>query len=843
MLDGLYWIFIQPIEILLIFIFSITENLSSSRSTQIIYLSLAVSILLVPIYNLFDYWQNKDRIVEKAMNPKLNMVKNSFQGQERFAMLKTVYRQFGYHPIYGVRNSLGFLLQIPFFIAAYQFLSYNPAFQDISSGMFKNLSAPDQLIRIGDMRFNLWPILMTVFNLISGFIYSKGLMRKDKIQIIAIAAIFLVLLYDSASGLVLYWTFNNIFSLIKNLIHRYFSPEKKVETFISLQRGLPYLAGILFLTISFFYYPSRLIESDPFIFKVEDSRIFIISNYISALIIGLYLIYLLKYFLFRLTKIIDILLFVIAIFALITTIYNFFDTGVIDQFAFSDITAALGPLGNRLGLDLIFIIIIIAIYRYFKASFKNFIVSISIVVLVIFSFYTTSIIPYDSKRYEVSNSIDNGGDLKDLVPEYLESGLTFSKNHSNIIVLMLDGFTNSLLGELLKYDPKLESLFSGFTWYENTLSTGNVTLLGGPAIHGGLDISPYVLNQRSNQIESIQDEINKAYVPLIDTLISRHYDIDLLNMQYTHCDVVGRLLPAINVCTEYGKSEKDFNSYFVKKHLERFPEEMRVLIQENNNSGYLASIGIFYSAFYSLREYIYNDADWLSFLNYMPSFNIDYRYYAFLTSYIDLVSIKETESPMYKYINSGFTHEKWHLFDETCRIAEDGQFMSGDYGSPTNNQFYTHYCALKEVSRLVDKLKLAGAWDNTMMIVVSDHSTKGDAKLAKTFEASQDAIPGRPSSLLLVKEFNATHDFEESQIFMSQGDVPAIICNAIGSCLGVGKDPRINPNPQRKLHHVVGGASLKRHEKDYFNLEEVWEVTGDMYQRENWKEIEEKPSQ
>ena len=43
---------------------------------------------------------------------------------------------------------------------------------------------------------------------------------KDKVQTYGLAAVFLVLLYQSPSGLVFYWTLNNLFSLIKNVFYR-----------------------------------------------------------------------------------------------------------------------------------------------------------------------------------------------------------------------------------------------------------------------------------------------------------------------------------------------------------------------------------------------------------------------------------------------------------------------------------------------------------------------------------------------------------------------------------------------------------------------------------------------
>ena len=46
---------------------------------------------------------------------------------------------------------------------------------------------------------------MTTANCISGAIYSKGHPIREKIQIYLLAAVFLVILYSSPAGLVLYW--------------------------------------------------------------------------------------------------------------------------------------------------------------------------------------------------------------------------------------------------------------------------------------------------------------------------------------------------------------------------------------------------------------------------------------------------------------------------------------------------------------------------------------------------------------------------------------------------------------------------------------------------------------
>ena len=75
------------------------------------------------------------------------------------------------------------------------------------------------MINLGAFSVNVLPILMTVINLASALVYTHNMTRRDKMQLYGMAAVFLVLLYDAASGLVLYWTCNNIFSLGKNIVY------------------------------------------------------------------------------------------------------------------------------------------------------------------------------------------------------------------------------------------------------------------------------------------------------------------------------------------------------------------------------------------------------------------------------------------------------------------------------------------------------------------------------------------------------------------------------------------------------------------------------------------------
>ena len=119
-----------------------------------------------------------------------------------------------------MRSSFSLLLQIPFFIAAYRMLSAALVLKGTSFGPIEDLGAPDGMIRMGSIAVNLLPVLMTAINIISGTVYSKDMGLRAKLQLYITALVFLVLLYNSPSGLVLYWTLNNVFSLLKNIVSK-----------------------------------------------------------------------------------------------------------------------------------------------------------------------------------------------------------------------------------------------------------------------------------------------------------------------------------------------------------------------------------------------------------------------------------------------------------------------------------------------------------------------------------------------------------------------------------------------------------------------------------------------
>ena len=193
---------IGPLVLLFETIYAFALRYVHDPGIAIIFLSLAMNLLVLPLYRRADKMQAEERDLEDRLRPWVTHIKKTFRGDERFMMLQTYYRQNNYRPVQALKGSLPLLLEIPFFISAYHFLSGLRLLAGEPFGPINDLALPDGLLSIAGVTINLLPILMTIINAVSTAIYMQGMPLKNKLQMYGMALIFLVLLYNSPSGLV-----------------------------------------------------------------------------------------------------------------------------------------------------------------------------------------------------------------------------------------------------------------------------------------------------------------------------------------------------------------------------------------------------------------------------------------------------------------------------------------------------------------------------------------------------------------------------------------------------------------------------------------------------------------
>ena len=162
-LSALYTLIISPLQLLFEVVFTIANRVIGNEGLTIIFLSLAVNLLVLPLYKRADELQAEERDIQAKMAPMIKQIKTAFKGDERFFMLQEYYRLNHYKPVYALKSSVSLLLQIPFFIAAYNLLSGMECLQGMPFGFIKDLGSEDAMFSIGS-----FPV-----NVLSGIIYTK----------------------------------------------------------------------------------------------------------------------------------------------------------------------------------------------------------------------------------------------------------------------------------------------------------------------------------------------------------------------------------------------------------------------------------------------------------------------------------------------------------------------------------------------------------------------------------------------------------------------------------------------------------------------------------------------
>lgn len=205
---------IAPFIYIIKHLFLLSYGLTENYGLAIILLSFFISLLLLPVFILIEKSKKKDDLLKQKMKPLLDEIKRCYKGQERYYYIRTLNRQHNYSSFKSLIPILSLLLQIPFFIAAYQFLEHYEPLKGVSFLFINDLNSPDALLGI----VNILPIAMTLVNLATVYVYTRNGNKSERNQMIVVAGLFLVLLFNLPAGLVMYWTMNNVFSFFRLFI-------------------------------------------------------------------------------------------------------------------------------------------------------------------------------------------------------------------------------------------------------------------------------------------------------------------------------------------------------------------------------------------------------------------------------------------------------------------------------------------------------------------------------------------------------------------------------------------------------------------------------------------------
>lgn len=218
----------------LLFLLGATSSRVGSEGLAIVLLSLAVKLILYPLTHIADRWQAEVNRAQSRLQPRLAEIRRRFRGEEAHKRTLQAYREEGVHPLYTFKSLAGFAIQVPMFIAAFDMLAGNFALDGVGFLWIADLAAPDRLAQLPftlpffGSDLNLLPFLMTAVSILAAVIQQEAslnaeLQARQRRNLYLMALAFFLLFYTFPAGMVLYWTANNVWHLIKVLLMRRFA--------------------------------------------------------------------------------------------------------------------------------------------------------------------------------------------------------------------------------------------------------------------------------------------------------------------------------------------------------------------------------------------------------------------------------------------------------------------------------------------------------------------------------------------------------------------------------------------------------------------------------------------
>lgn len=281
----------------------------------------------------------------------------------------------------------------------------------------------------------------------------------------------------------------------------------------------------------------------------------------------------------------------------------------------------------------------------------------------------------------VYSFVSNEADRKETNETYVsQDTLLEMSEDTNFIIFLLDCTDSRTMKKLIDNNDEYADIFQDFTYYTNTMGTYPYTSRS----------VPFILSGEWYEFDGAWDDyLIKAYdeSPLFEELENRGYSIDLYEKEVPNIENANRYN---NV---YSIKGKKLNSY-----------KLAMLELKTTNFTYLP---------YYFKKYAqYTDDDFKKLRQLDNSFLMfsdnDQSFY----QYINKNDVVYKEQKAFKYIHLEGAHSPFK-YNKKLEKIPNATYESGMEGSLTLTKAY------------LDKLKSSGVYDNSVIIIMSDHGFEG----------------------------------------------------------------------------------------------------------------------
>ena len=296
-------------------------------------------------------------------------------------------------------------------------------------------------------------------------------------------------------------------------------------------------------------------------------------------------------------------------------------------------------------------------------------------------------------------------------------------NNKNFIIFLVDCVDSAAFNDMMKKNPEYETYFEDFTYYPDTLGMYPYTQLAIPQILSGIP------DENDMSLADYQSNVFNRSL-LFESLKEKNYKI--------------------------GMYEESL--IFTEKNMEQFDNALPVTVKVKSLYSFSAV---------QLRMICYKYAPFQ--LKYLSEFSPE-----------QLLYMMDDESDIFSDHNQNFYRDCMNkditYTDENCFkfihiIGAHPPFVNDKnvgYMTELSGTYEQNIeCVITICKDYINKLKNAGVYNNTAMIIMADHGYNGEEN------------EGRQNPLLMIKGINETHEYTISNLPVTLESLPEIYCNIL----------------------------------------------------------------
>lgn len=191
------------------------KNVLGSYAAAILVLTLCIKTFMWPLQNRATQSMKK----MQAVQPKMNEIREKYKDDPTRMNQETMklYKDYGINPFGGC---LPMFIQIPIFFGFYRMLGTAIELRNSKFLWVKDLSQPDTVFHLAGVPVNILPLCMAVTMLWQMSLSPKSGDAVQQRVMMFVPLIFIFFCYNYASALALYWTVQNLFSIVQLYVTR-----------------------------------------------------------------------------------------------------------------------------------------------------------------------------------------------------------------------------------------------------------------------------------------------------------------------------------------------------------------------------------------------------------------------------------------------------------------------------------------------------------------------------------------------------------------------------------------------------------------------------------------------